>query len=359
MPPIEPSVRGTLLTGASALALSVAASGAEAQSFTLPPSQNAQPKLTLWAEGALAYTAGGSFSVPSLPGLGAPFTLFKPLNGIEGAVGFDYQWANQPWHFVFDLRYGRTRTASRSSSSSSSSSSHSYMTSGIVFGVLQTQTTNVSTANSTATQATEWEKHLVADFMIGRDLGMGANAPEIEFGIRIADLRATAQAQQQTNSTTNTFTQRTFYSCTQFFCGPVTNSNNSSSSSSSWASAAWNSHFFGMGPRVAITGGVPIVGFWTFEYGAGIAELIGARSFNVSTSNNGSFSSRNSDAFVFNADGWAAVSYLFTPNYKLSIGIRSDFYDAALTSYNINTGALQSIDRLYWGPFIRFTGSFP
>src|SRR5450631_3801172 len=121
MPPVQPSLRGSFLTGASALALSVSASGSYGQ--TLPPSP--PPKVTIWGEGALFWTGGPSFNIPSLPGLGAPYTPFHPKLGLEGAVGFDYQWPSQPWHFIFDFRYGRTKTATANSASSSSSSATS------------------------------------------------------------------------------------------------------------------------------------------------------------------------------------------------------------------------------------------
>lgn len=61
---------------------------------------------------------------------------------------------------------------------------------------------------------------------------------------------------------------------------------------------------------------------------------------------------------MFNADGFTALSYRFTPTFKLSAGIRADFYNAALRTYDINTGSIQSLSRVYWGPFVRLTGSF-
>jgi len=312
-----------LLTGASAFALSVSASSAHAQAVGSP---NGTPAtLTVWAEGALFSTGGGSFNVPALPGLAAPFISFNPKSGYEGAVGFDYRWPSQQWHFVFDFRYGRTGTATGNSST--------FKTFGTSFGVPLT--------SATSSHATERETHLVADFMIGRDLGVGSGTAQVQFGIRVADLWASAQVQESG--------QRTFYSHFSTVTAMQT------------ATGDWSSRFFGAGPRLAITGAVPIVGLWSFDYSGGIAGLIGDRSFNASVSNSagpGFAASYNNSVFVFNADGWAALSYLFTPNYKLSGGIRGDFYTAALTTYNVNTGGLENIDRLYWGPFIRLTGTF-
>jgi hypothetical protein len=341
MPPIQPSIRGSLLTGASALALSISGSGAQAQSTAGFGSQGS----TIWVEGGLFATAGGSYNIPSIPGLGAPFTSFNPQGGIEGAFGLDYRLPNDPaWHYVFDFRYGQSRTASSNSSSSSSSSS--------VFGSLF-YFSSIKTATTSTTQATEWESHFVADFMIGRDLGVGATPPELQFGIRIAALHAAAQARENSTSTS---TSTPFYFLDPFPLGPSTTTTTSAS-----AFAAWNSDFFGGGPRVAITGAVPIVGFWTFDYEAGVAELFGQRSlnFNMTTSTGGmAFTTTSPNVFVFNADAWVALSYWFTPHVKLSGGIRTDFYDSALATYNINTGAVQNISRDFWGPFLRLTGTF-
>jgi hypothetical protein len=337
MPPIEQSLRGSLLTGASALALSFPAAGAHAQTAhhhrTQTTHQDAvretaqdppAPTWTLWAEGALSWTGGGSFNVPSLPGLGAPYTAFKPKSGLEGAVGFDYRWPGQPWHFVFDIRYGKSRTATANSSFSTSA-----------FPIFSSAST---------THATEHESHLVTDFMVGRDFGLGVGTSEVQFGIRIADLAASAQEQEADSG---------FILFSPF---------------STTAGGTWRSRFVGAGPRLAITGSVPITGLWSFDYGAGIAELFGRRSFNANASSAGfsllgpfatSFVASNSSTVgVFNADGSAALSYSFTPTLKVSGGIRGDYYSSALTTYNVSTGAYKNIDRLYWGPFARLTSAF-
>jgi len=347
MPPIEPSLRASLLTGASAIAMSVSASGAHAQTTPSGSTYVPPPTMTFWLEGALAYTGGGSYNVPSLPGLGAPFTSLNPRSGPEIAFGFDYQFQNQPWHFVFDFRFGRSGTSNVNSASSSSSSTRTFFPPPSSNIVSQSVTTN----NSTAARTTEREQHLVADFMVGRDLGMGSNAPELQFGLRIADLRASAT---ETATTTSNIT-RTFYTFT-CFCYATNHS-----TSTSTTSATWNSQFFGIGPRVAVAGSLPIRGSWFFDYGAGIAGLIGDRSFNVNVWNGTGtifFANSSSNPFVFNSDAMLALSYHFTPHYKFSVGIREDFYANALTSYNINTGGLTNINRIYWGPFARLTGTF-
>jgi hypothetical protein len=300
--------------------MSVSASGAYGQAASTNASL-----LTVWAEGGSFRTGGGSFNVPTLPGVTAPFTAFDPRGGLTGAVGFDYRWANQPWHFVFDFRFGKSKTTTSSSSS--------FQTFGLISSVLQTSTTSSTGIHR--------ESHSVADFMVGRDMGFGTNKVQLQAGIRVADLRTAAQVLQQG--------QTTFYSIS---LGSVTTAQSSSGS--------WRSRFFGVGPRVAVTGSIPIVGFWTFDYGGGVAGLFGDRLFDFAVTNTGgpNFAANfKSSVVVFNADASIALSYLLSPNFKVSSGVRADYYNSALTTYNVGTGALQNISRTFWGPFIRLTGT--
>jgi len=317
VPPIQPSVRGSLLTGASALALSVSAANA----------QSGPPNLTAWVEGARFWSSGGNVSIPA--SLNPPGHLsLRPAGGFEGAVGFDYRWQDRAWHFVFDLRYGRTKTANRGSAAAT-------------FATVSPFPTLASSTRGS--QATQRESHLVADFMIGRDLGIGANTPEVLFGVRVADLRSTVHLSE--------VGQRTFYSSSTFITVPQS------------ANATWRSRFFGAGPRLAITGGIPITGPWSFDYSGGVAGLLGDRTFQVQSWNSvsviGAFAAKSSPTvMVFNADGSAAISYVVNSYFKLSGGIRGDYYSAPLTTFNVSTGGTSNISRFYWGPFARLTGVF-
>jgi hypothetical protein len=328
----RPSLRGTLLTSASAVALSVSASGASAQ--TAPPA-TAPGTWSVWIEGAPFWTGGSSFNVPSPAGVAFPGTAFKPSNGIEGAAGFDYRWAG-PWHVVADVRYGRSKTVNASAGA--------FFSSPVFFG----PSTPIIQTVTTASSGSEKESHLVADFMVGRDLGVGSNAPELMFGIRVADLQATAHV--------NEIGKQTFYFELRL-------------------SAEHHHRAIGLRHLVeplfrrrSATGAdrsVPIAGFWSLDYLGGAAVLIGDRSSSFTVTTNGVFGpglvtvaagNTNTLAAVVNADGWAALSYAFTPSVKVSGGIRADYYVAPLVSYNF--GTLQNIDRLFWGPFVRLTGRF-
>jgi len=163
------------------------------------------------------------------------------------------------------------------------------------------------------------------------------------------------------NSQTNTTTSitRTIYS--SFVVGGLVTSSTLFSAASSQSFARWNSEFFGAGPRVTLTGGVPLAGSWSFEYSGSIAGLIGDRSLAltlVNSNNTGLLWLNSGTAFVFNADGFAALAFKFTKNFKVTAGVRADYYNAALKTFDINTGGIANLDRLYWGPFLRLTGSF-
>jgi hypothetical protein len=358
MPPLEPSLRASLLTGASAIALSMPGGAAHAQAPRSPTLSSTPPEnLQLWIEGAAFFGAGGSFAVPFLlPGLGGPYSSFNPQNGFEFAFGADYRPQGTPYHYVFDFRFGKTGTATSNTSGTTSSSSSTFVTASTgFFGTLFGTQTNIN-SNTAASQATKkWENHLVADLMIGRDIGIGSNRPELLFGIRVADLHASAQALLNAQTNTTTTVIRTFQS--EFF---TSSSNTSTTSTTQSILARWNSRFFGAGPRVNLTGSVPIGGAWAFEYSGGAALLIGDRSLGVSIFNNGVGTSAlyNETAAILNADAIAALSYSFTPHYKVTAGLRADYYNAALKTYDVNTGGFTNVDRLFWGPFLRLTGSF-
>jgi hypothetical protein len=253
--------------------------------------------------------------------------------GGEFAAGFDYHLAYSPYHFVFDVRGGWSRAATQNPSSSST-----FHTSSFFFSSL------IQTNNSGIIK--EKESHVVADFMAGRDFGLGKGLAQFQFGIRVADLSAVTQAQL---NFAQTATVRNFYSSTTV------------NQSGQAAVGTFKSRFFGAGPRAAFTDSVPLEGKWSAEFAGGVAALIGNRTLNVSiTESPGGFFSAGygGSAVIFNADAWAGLSYRFTPSFKIIAGLRTDYYNNALLTFNPVTGGLQTVDRNFWGPFLRLTGQF-
>ncbi len=66
--------------------------------------------------------------------------------------------------------------------------------------------------------------------------------------------------------------------------------------------------------------------------------------------------SRSKSAVVPNLDASAALSYLLSPNAKLSVGYRVDAYFNAFDTGN-QAGASEG-DRIIHGPFAKFTVEF-
>ena len=323
LPPIQSPIRASLLTSASALALSLTGYGAQAQAL-LSPNTSWSPWI-VWVEGGLFQTGGPGVSVPMLPGLAAPFTLVGPKGGYYGAAGFDFDYGGS-WHVVGDVLYGWSRKAA--------ASVHQHYFSSFGDGYF-------SSTNSVQS-ATERESHLVADLMIGRDFGLGTSTAQLQYGIRVADLAAITNVNQAATS---------FFS--SFFRG--------AGSGTSMASGTFRARFFGGGPRLALAGDLPLSGVWSVDYLVGIAELAGTRSMSYNVTNaTGAPASGNSSSvgLVFNADGWAALSYALTPAYKISAGVRADYYSDVLSAYDASINGTRNIDRLFWGPFLRLSGKF-
>jgi hypothetical protein len=328
MPPLESSTRSSLLTGVSALALM----GSMSAAYAVDP----VPTWQVWIEGASFQTTGGAVFGPSAwPGfLG---TVVNPgmaaRNGGEFAAGFDYHLSYSPWHFVFDARGGSSRAASQNASSSSSFQTFSGFFSTLV------QNNNSSTVK-------ERERHVVVDFMVGRDYGLGGSQAQLQFGLRIADLNAITQAQL---TTAQTRTISSFYSGTTV------------SHSSQTAIGTFKSHFFGAGPRVAFTDSVPLRGQLSFEFAGGLAGLLGNRTLDatIAQSPGGLFyAGYGGGTVILNVDAWAGFSYAFTPTFTMLAGIRTDYYNNALLTFNPATGGQQTVDRNFWGPFVRLIGHF-
>lgn len=306
-------MRISLLIGVSAIALTVALPDL-GQAADLPIKAPAYqpalaPQITWWIEGGAERTGGGEVNYFD-PAFGIDRGI-KARSGVTIAGGFDYRFAGTPWHVSADVRYGKARSRSQSFNST--------------FGPF----------SSAASNASHKEDHWVADFMVGRDIGLGTQS-QFKLGVRIADLRATTTGSSH-------FSSFIFYSSSTF---------------------GQRSRFLGVGPRAALDGSVAIQGPWSIDYNAGIAVLYGKRELNVSSSGTGfpigpfDFNTSNdSTGWVPNANGALALGYSFTPSLKISAGYQIDYYWNALRTFDVN-GNVQNIDRNYSGPFVRLSGGF-
>ena len=308
-------LRTSLLVGVSVIALTVAtpelAKPADLPMKAPVVAPAAQPIITAFIEGGGMWTSGGSIGYFD-PAFFTSRSFRPPPVGWTIAGGVDYQFAASPWHVSFDFRYGKSGKRTQSNFAA--------------FGY---------ESGSAASQASHREHHWVADFMVGRDIGLGTKS-QLKFGLRVADLRATTDFNGQYASY---YGSSYGYSFTQ------------------------RSKFLGFGPRAAIVGVFPIQGPWSIDYSAGIAALYGNRTLSISGSCTacspssfpvGSFDSKG---WVPNVDASIGLGFAFSPSVKATVGFQFDYYWNALRTFDANLGVV-NIDRNYYGPFVRLTGKF-
>lgn len=303
------NMRTLLLAGVSVIALSVASPEVRASDMptrpaivTKAPPAVVLPTWTFYLEGAGFWTGGDS-----------PFgaSQLRPKFGWEAAAGIDYRFAASPWHISVDFRYGRARDRRLSGA----------------FSATYAGTTTYAGAATVRHK----ESHWVADFAIGRDVGIGSGQHQAKLGIRIAELKGKTNA-------AGTFTTPTTYSF----------------------AASFRSKFLGVGPRLGLQGSFPLQGPWSLDYAGGVAILYGNREFDVSVTLVGAgtaSASFDSKAWIPNADVWAGLSYAFTPNFKLTAGYRFDGYWDAMRMLNSSLAVVNN-DRFFHGPFIRATARY-
>lgn len=316
--------RQLLLAGVSSIALAFAAPAAMAADLPVkapPPVAAAAPSpWTWWVEGG-AQGVGGD---PFVPALNPPFDAAPARWGWDIAGGFDYRF-DVIWHLSADFRYGSNGPRHFNSSQRACASTG-----------IPTCFTPLSGANSATRKETNW----VADFMIGRDIGLGLGNSQIQGGVRIAEIRGKTDG---------------VIAWATLFPPPATNQSIYSQSN----------YFFGVGPRVALEGNDPLSGPWSIDYEFGVAGLFAHRStsqtavltkagfpgcfvscpINASTSSNG---------VVFNPDAMLGIAYAISATTKISLNYHVDAYFDALRVYN-SAGAPSYTNRIYHGPSLRLT----
>lgn len=328
------------------------------------PMTEARGELRLWGEGGATWTGGDpsllfypstnlSFVSSGLgPIPGSQYFDLKPKLGWEGAGGFDYRFANSPWHVSGQFRYGEG-TAKGSFAASRSADP-------TLLG-----NNNIAAVNlGQAIDADGKETHWLADLAIGRDvLGNGPDAMQVKAGLRISEFRASTSS-RETDAAFEAFNRAVVIS------GITT----SSLSATTTTNLTQEARFLGAGPRIGVEGSVPFAGKWSFDYLGDAAVLFGTQRY--SQVQNGStvvvptilgaspltlFPSLDERfATVFNGDLQFGFSYWFTPNVKMSASYRLDAYLNVLTglSPTNDVSKLQTVDRFIHGPRLGITAQF-
>jgi hypothetical protein len=330
----------------------------------------------VWGEGGAIWSGGTSRTMGYGSGdifsalLGSSSGVFelKPKVGWEAAGGFDYRFANSPWHVSGQFRYGRSGKASGEASSA-------YSADPAILDILSealfqggAQLTSLTGGDRVSARYNE--THWLADLAVGRDvLGSGPNTMQVKFGVRMAEFSSRLSTSRQNNVV---FT-------VEEPLEPPVGPPFDTIAIATGSSGALRSSFLGIGPRIGIEGSVPFAGKWSFDYLGDVAVLFGRQRLrDVTTSTTaitppiagllfggglpGSFTSTSTatderTATVVNADLQAGVSYWMTPNVKLSASYRVDAYFGVLnTTFNRNDK--QTIDRYIHGPRLGVLAQF-
>jgi opacity protein-like surface antigen len=349
--------RVSLLAGVSACALAIATPApARAGDRPSDPAFLAraqaviQPKWTWWIEGGPSNLDGQGAGVAGLNN--PPFAVSPARWGWEVAGGFDWRF-DPVWRLSGQFRYG---WFGKGTNSNAPIAVFNIGTNDLV------APTPVSFAGSNS--AERREEHWLADFMVGRDLGLGETVPAtVRFGVRVAEIRGkTTGAAVWSNMPAKT-TVATVCVTAPTPANCVTDRRDYTQ---------YNS-FFGAGPRLQFDGSIPLAPQWAIEYMAGVAGLYGRRkttqAVNVSQSGGTAFptfiplpcvagcpinASISDHAWVFNADAMVGVSYAISANYVVMVSYRFDGYWQALKGFDSN-GQPANLDRFYHGVMVRLT----
>jgi hypothetical protein len=337
--------RRFLLASVSIAALALSAPAVMAADLSPARERDVPHTWTFWLEGGAQAAAGKDAAVA---GFNPGFATTNTKWGWNGAFGLDYQ-VDAYWHASAYFRYGQNRTRSVGSTSPVG-----------VFRVATSTATTAATAakaiqgaNTATRRETNWE----ADFMVGRDIGLGTSNSQLKVGFRVADIRGVTEG-------------------TAAWLVPSTL--NSTLPNTHTRSYQQINHFFGFGPRLALEGSAPVGGAWFVDYMGGVAALYSIdRSVEQSVVATTTFPANPSfviqpstclfgcpvnatsetNGFVFNADAMLGIGYAFTPYAKLSVNYRIDAYFNAMRTFDLNGNAV-NVNRIYHGPNARMTFTF-
>ena len=252
----------------------------------------------------------------------------------------------QPWHVSGEVRYGEAAALFRAVANGPLTISH------------------VTLSATSAATGTDRETHGLADFAVGRDLGVGKDAVQFKVGIRVAEITANSNA--FTSSIVN-------YSG---IAPPIPTAGGGTTSSvqeTTFYNNAIKGSFRGAGPRIGLEGTVPLRGGWAFDYLADSAALFGMQKSEQVVSSSASIvppitvfvpvgpnfgpTVTQRATTVFNSDIQAGIGYWINPNLKVTASYRLDVFWGALLTFD-SAGNSVKADRYYHGPHLTLTGDF-
>jgi hypothetical protein len=343
------NLRQALLATASALGLVA----------SLPGAALAADRPTVWIEGGWHFEdviGDADLFVPpldaearanGLPSLTALENTLGHTFGAEGSVSF--QPTGSEWVFTASARYGRSQTIRRIAVDTMISGpplKQSTFQSGVFGFETVTPTYTIYADHSFRNR----ESHVIADFQVGKDVGIGlfgrGTDTVISFGARYAQMNAASKGHSYANPQAS-FSQLAITFGTFHKYGiKIPNQR-----SAAFMERTDNLH--AIGPSLSMkntTGllGTPEEGQLAFDWGVNAALLFGRQKAKTSHHSTVRYfpsvdalptvqtnppvnRTRSRMVTVPNIGGFAALSYRF-PNAKLSAGYRADFFFGAKDS---------------------------
>ena len=234
----------------------------------LPVAYKAAPprpgRLTFWGEGGAIWSGGDPVSrdfnlidptslIGLLNGSGTPehFKL-DPKIGWEAAAGFDYRFANSPWHVSGQFRYGEGGKVTDNAAVSGQIPANVVRLIGGGF--------ITAIGGSEAVGVDYKETHWLADAAVGYDIATsGRSNLQLKGGMRIAEFTTTQNV---------TDAEHVFVNFVAPFPPFTINANTSIEN---------RANFLGTGPLIGMQGSVRFMGNWSFDYAGDMAILFGSQ----------------------------------------------------------------------------------
>jgi hypothetical protein len=357
-----------LLGTASALALLAMIPAAQA-------AENNRP--TVWIEGGWHFEDVTGDAEPFAPPLDAATVAsgFPSLTGLENELGRTYGAEGSisfhphgsDWVFTVSARYGRSRTTRRPIYTQTIIGPQLKRTTFQSGGLVAAPITPTFPAYATHS-VKNYEAHAIADFQVGKDVGIGlfgrGTDTIISFGARYAQMNASSKAHSYADPNAE-FEQATLSFGSLHFYYPIIRHH------ASMASMERTDNLRALGPSLSMKNSTGLLGTVdggqiALDWGVNAALLFGrqkAKTSHHSTVRDYGGPSgtavqaihtytpvtrpRSHMVTVPNIGGFAALSYRFT-NAKISAGYRADFFFGAKDS-GLETRSTTTVG--FHGPF--------
>jgi iron complex outermembrane receptor protein len=292
--------------------------------------------------------------------------------GGEGSISF--QPSDSDWVFSAAVRYGRSHGARHVHEQPQGPTLHSvyaYYVPGYGFPCCKSRTVNEFSSNFEDTRTTSSDSHIVLDFQVGKDVGLGmfghGSTSVIGAGIRFAQFRSRAAVNINAREDVHFYNYFTGFTAPgSYFAGRYSPAERHRDFVLFGQGAR---SFGGLGPSLTWNASAPFVGNEedgevTIDWGVNAAILFGKQKSATKHQTSGYYvrpkyghsviayppmatRTRSRNVMVPNVGGFAGLSFRYS-DAKLSLGYRGDFFFGAIDA-GIDTR--REATRAFYGPF--------